>query len=213
MTTTNGSDRGIAKIERALISVSDKAGVIELGEALAERGIEILSTGGTATKLRGAGLAVVQVSDYTAFPECFDGRVKTLHPKIAGGILYDRDNPEHVVQAKELGISPIDLVVGGLYPFEETRAKRTASEDAINKEIDIGGPSMIRAAAKNRKHVTVMVCPDDYHEVIAEIKLYGGTLRATRERLAHRVFELTSTYDESIADWLRESMATAPGHA
>ncbi|MFH0939517.1 MAG: bifunctional phosphoribosylaminoimidazolecarboxamide formyltransferase/IMP cyclohydrolase [Planctomycetota bacterium] len=191
------------KITRALISVSDKTGVTELAKGLVALGIELVSTGGTAKTLREAGLKVKDVSEITNFPEIMDGRVKTLHPKVHGGLLFRRDVSSHVEQARQHEIQPIDMVVVNLYPFEETIIKPgLAVEDAI-EQIDIGGPAMIRSAAKNWEFVTVVVDPDDYADVLIEIKEnHGCTLRETRLDLAAKVFALTSRYDGAICGYL-----------
>jgi len=175
----------MAVIKRALISVSDKTGVVEFARELAGYGVEILSTGGTAKLLREQGLAVKDVSEFTGFPEMLDGRVKTLHPKVHGGLLGMRDNPEHLAKMSEHGIEPIDMVVVNLYPFEATVAREGCSlEDAI-ENIDIGGPTMLRSAAKNNRDVTVLVDAADYASVLAEMKAGGGAVsRATNFRLA-----------------------------
>ena len=193
------------KIKRALISVSDKTGVVEFAKALHERGVEILSTGGTAKKLSEAGVPVRSVDDYTGFPEMMDGRVKTLHPKVHGALLYIRDNPEHVRQKEEQGVEDIDMVVVNLYPFEATIAKPDVTlEDAI-ENIDIGGPTMLRSAAKNHAYVTVVVDPADYSRVIEEMKSSGGaTSQELRNELAYKVFSRTSAYDSKIAGYLEE---------
>jgi phosphoribosylaminoimidazolecarboxamide formyltransferase/IMP cyclohydrolase len=193
----------MAKIQRALISVSDKAGLVDFAKVLATFGVEMLSTGGTAKLLREAGLKVVQVSDYTGQPEILDGRVKTLHPKVHGGLLAIRDNAEHQKQLAAQGFGPIDMVVVNLYPFEATVAKPQSSfADAI-ENIDIGGPAMIRSAAKNHAFVTVVVDPADYEKVIAEMRAAGGAVsEATNRELAKKVFRLTSHYDGAIADYL-----------
>lgn len=188
-------------IKRALISVSDKSGLLELAQSLQDLGIEIISTGGTASLLEGAGLPVINVSDVTGFPECLDGRVKTLHPKIHGGILNIRDNPEHQAKIKELGITPIDLVIINLYPFKQTMLKTGVSQEECIENIDIGGPSMLRAAAKNHHDVTVLVDPADYAVVLDEIRQNGDTTLATRFRLARKVFEHSAAYDALIADY------------
>src|SRR5215813_13049559 len=153
-------------IGRALISVSDKTGIVDFATGLAGFGVEILSTGGTAAALKAAGLTVTDISKYTGFPEMMDGRLKTLHPKVHGGLLHLRDNAEHVAQAKEHGIEPIDLVVVNLYPFEETVAMPGVTLEEAIEQIDIGGPSMLRSAAKNYRSVTVVVDPCDYADVI-----------------------------------------------
>src|SRR2546428_2247220 len=193
----------MARVARALLSVSDKRGLVEFARGLADLGVELLSTGGTAKLLVDAGLRVTQVSDYTGFPEMLDGRVKTLHPKIHGGLLGRRDLPAHVAEMPAKGIEPIDLVAVNLYPFRETVARPgTTLEDAI-EQIDIGGPSMLRSAAKNHAHVTVVVDPDDYDPVLAELRASGGTVSvATNRRLAQKVFCATACYDGAIADYL-----------
>ena len=189
---------------RALISVSDKTGIVEFAQKLAGMGWEILSTGGTAKALREAGVDVIGVSDVTGFPECLDGRVKTLHPKIHGGILNIRDNEDHQKQIKELGITPIDLLVINLYPFKNTILKEgVAFEDCI-ENIDIGGPTMLRSAAKNFNDVTVVVDPEDYDVVLNELEKDGATSYDTRYRLALKVFETTAAYDTMISDFLRK---------
>src|SRR5690349_20251505 len=188
---------------RALVSVSDKRGVIEFARGLAELGFEILSTGGTAKLLADAGVPVRQVSDHTGFPEMLDGRVKTLHPKIHGGLLGRRDVPAHVAAMREHGIAPIDLVAVNLYPFRETVAKDGVTLEEAIEQIDIGGPSMLRSAAKNHADVTVIVDPDDYAPVLAELRA-GGVSAETRRRLAIKVFCATACYDGAIADWLSQ---------
>ena len=190
-------------IQRALLSVSDKTGLADFAKQLHEAGVELLSTGGTAKALRDAGLPVMDVSEFTGAPELFEGRVKTLHPKVHGGLLHKRDDKEHLAQAKEHGIPPIDLVVVNLYPFEETIAKDGVTlEDAI-ENIDIGGPSMLRSAAKNYASVTVVTDPADYERVIAEMKEHGGnTTIGFREQLAVKVFLRTSQYDAAISNFL-----------
>src|SRR5687767_10417273 len=190
------------KIQRALISVSDKAGLVEFARGLAELGVEIISTGGTAKLLAKQGVKVTEISDYTGFPEMMDGRVKTLHPKVHGGLLHVRDNPEHVRQAQEHGIQPIDLVVVNLYPFEDTVAKPGVTLEEAIEQIDIGGPSMLRSAAKNYRSVTVIVDPADYSEVLENLRTNdGATTLQLRERLAIKVFVTTSSYDGSIANF------------
>src|SRR5690242_18469197 len=169
----------IVSIRRALISVSDKTGLVPFARALAERGVEILSTGGSAKALREAGVAVTEVSEHTGFPEILDGRVKTLVPQIHGGILGRRDVPEHVAQMQAHGIAPIDLVVVNLYPFEATVASGAAEADCI-ENIDIGGPALIRAAAKNHDFVTVLTEPGQYEAVLDEIARLDGTTRELR---------------------------------
>ena len=189
----------MAKIQRALLSVSDKTGLIPFAQALASAGVELISTGGTAKALREAGLTVKDVSEHTGFPEMLDGRVKTLHPKIHGGLLFIRGNDSHEAAVKQHNISPIDLVVVNLYPFEATVAKPGVSlHDAI-ENIDIGGPSMLRSAAKNHDSVTVVVDPLDYAEVAQEISDSGSTTLELRQRLAATVYARTAAYDAAIA--------------
>src|SRR6058998_1154841 len=160
----------MSKLQRALLSVSDKTGLVAFAQILAGAGVELISTGGTARALREAGLKVQELSDYTGFPEMLDGRVKTLHPKVHGGLLYMRGNPEHEAQAAKHGIKPIDLVVVNLYPFEKTVAAPSVSLSEAIENIDIGGPSMLRSAAKNHASVTVVVDPADYLHVLRDIK-------------------------------------------
>jgi len=193
----------MAKITRALISVSDKSGIIELSQQLAGYGVELLSTGGTAKLLREAGLTVKDVSEFTGFPEMLDGRVKTLHPKVHGGLLGMRSNPEHVAKMKEHGIENIDMVIVNLYPFEATTAKEGCHlEDAI-ENIDIGGPTMLRSAAKNYPDVTVLVDSADYVQVLEEMKANGGAVSAkTNYALAVKVFQHTAAYDGAISNYL-----------
>ncbi len=192
----------MAKIERALISLTDKSGIEGFAKELADLGIEILSTGGTANKIREAGIEVMDVSAFTGFPEMLDGRVKTLHPKVHGGILNQRANETHRAQCEEHGLKNIDLIAVNLYAFEKTVADPNCTlADAI-ENIDIGGPTMLRASAKNFHDVTVIVDPADYPQVLEEIKQTGNTTLKTRFKLARKVFELTSTYDTAIAWWL-----------
>ena len=192
------------KIERALISLTDKAGIEGFATDLAELGVELLSTGGTAKKLRDAGLSVMDVSEFTGFPEMLDGRVKTLHPKVHGGILNQRANSDHQQQCVEHGLKNIDLIAVNLYAFEKTIADPNCSlADAI-ENIDIGGPTMLRAAAKNFHDVTVIVDPADYPQVVEEIKEFGNTTLKTRFKLMRKVFALTSVYDTAISSWLEK---------
>lgn len=192
----------MGKIERALISLTDKSGIEGFANELAQLGVEILSTGGTAKKIREAGIAVKDVSDFTGFPEMLDGRVKTLHPLVHGGILHQRANEDHIKQCKEHGIKPIDLIAVNLYAFEKTVADPNCSlADAI-ENIDIGGPTMLRSSAKNFHDVTVIVDPSDYPQVLKEIKETGNTTLKTRFRLAAKVFALTAKYDTVISAWL-----------
>jgi len=187
---------------RALISVSDKSGIVEFARALGEIGIAILSTGGTARLLEKEGVAVTEVSAYTGFPEMLDGRVKTLHPKIHGGLLARRGSPAHMASLRDAGIDPIDLVVVNLYPFQATVADPDCRfEDAI-ENIDIGGPSMLRAAAKNHADVAVVVDPSDYAQVLDELRAHGAVGDATRLALAKKVFAHTAAYDGAIANYL-----------
>ncbi len=190
-------------IRRALISVSDKTGVVELARALTERGVEVLSTGGTAKALHAAGVAVTDVSSFTGFPEMLDGRVKTLHPKVHGGLLYLRGNPEHEAAAKAHGLQPIDMVVVNLYPFEATVARSGATLDEAIENIDIGGPAMLRSAAKNHRFVTVVTDPADYPRVLESLEQNGGdTDEALRRELAQKVYARTAQYDAAIATYL-----------
>ncbi len=193
------------KITRALISVSDKTGLVEFARELAAMGVEIISTGGTAKLLQKEKVSVIEISEYTGFPEMMDGRVKTLHPKVHGGLLHLRDNAEHVAQAKEHGIKPIDLVVVNLYPFEATVAKSGVTLEEAIEQIDIGGPSMLRSAAKNYRSVTVVTDPADYAEIIETMKANDGeTTLQLRERLGIKVFVTTSKYDGAIANFLNK---------
>ncbi len=188
-------------IRRALLSVSDKAGLVELGQALAQRGVELVSTGGTAKALRDAGLSVMDISDLTGFPEMMDGRVKTLHPKVHGGLLAVRDNPEHAAAMAEHEIGAIDLVVVNLYPFEATVAKG-AARDEIIENIDIGGPSMVRSAAKNHAFVTILTDPADYPGLLAELEATdGATTYDFRRLMAARAYAATAAYDSMISQW------------
>jgi phosphoribosylaminoimidazolecarboxamide formyltransferase/IMP cyclohydrolase len=189
------------KISRALLSVSDKSGLAELGQALARHGVELVSTGGTAKALREAGLEVRDISDLTGFPEMMDGRVKTLHPKVHGGLLGVRDNPEHAAAMAEHGIGAIDLVVVNLYPFAQTVARGAGREEVI-ENIDIGGPSMVRSSAKNHDYVAIVTDPADYAELIAALDANGGmTSLDLRKRLAAKAFAATAAYDAAIASW------------
>ena len=189
-------------IKRALISVSDKNGIKELGLELHQLGIDIISTGGTAKILAGHGIPVKEVSELTGFPECLDGRVKTLHPSIHGGLLARRAMPEHMQTLEEQKIDTIDLVIINLYPFKETMLKKDASFQDVVEQIDIGGPAMLRSAAKNHEDVTVVVDPEDYEKILTEIKETGNTRLNTRKKLAAKVFQLTSHYDTLIAGYL-----------
>ncbi len=191
------------KVRRALFSLTDKAGAVELARGLANQGVEIISTGGTAKHLRAAGLEVRSVSDLTGFPEIMDGRVKTLHPAIHGGLLAVRQNPDHLRQAEREGILLIDLVAVNLYAFSETAAREGVSMADAMESVDIGGPAMIRAAAKNHSSLTVLTDPNDYAAILDEMKKHGGCVTpATRERLAAKAFALTSSYDAAIRSFL-----------
>ena len=190
----------IVPIRRALISLSDKAGLHDLAASLTKAGVELVSTGGTGTKLRELGYEVRDISDLTGFPEMMDGRVKTLHPKVHGGLLAVRDNEQHVASMEEHGIGAIDLVVVNLYPFEQT-VMRGAPRDEIIENIDIGGPSMVRSAAKNHEFVAIVTDPADYAELAGQIEASGGTTLAFRRKLAAKAYARTAAYDSMIANW------------
>ena len=192
----------MGKIRRAIVSVSDKSGVVSFAKELAQMGVEILSTGGTAKTLREQGVPVKDISEYTGFPEMLDGRVKTLHPKVHGGLLGQRSKKEHVSKMNEHGILPIDLVAVNLYPFEATIAKENCSLEEAIENIDIGGPTMIRSAAKNFPDVTVVVDPLDYGAVLAELKEKGEVSLETNFKLAKKVFQHTARYDGAISNYL-----------
>src|ERR1700757_2628738 len=197
----------LRRVSRALISVSDKSGVVEFARALAAEGIELISTGGTRKALAGAGVAVLEVSEVTGFPEMMDGRVKTLHPKIHGGLLAIRDNADHAAAMRTHGIAPIDLLVASLYPFEATVAKGADFETCI-ENIDIGGPAMIRAAAKNHAEVAVVVDPPDYAAVLAELRQHGSaTTLALRRKLAAKAYARTGVYDAAISNWFADQLS------
>ncbi|MCU4137376.1 MAG: AICAR transformylase/IMP cyclohydrolase PurH [Thermodesulfobacteria bacterium] len=188
------------KIERALISVTDKTGIVEFAKELELLGIEIISTGGTARVLREGGVKVIDISELTGFPEILEGRVKTLHPKVHGGILFKREKEDHIETIRKHNIKPIDLIVVNLYAFEKVVEKGTDLDTAI-ENIDIGGPTLIRAGAKNFKYVTVVIDPNDYSKILEEIKKYGNTTLQTRFELAKKVFKLTSSYDQIIYNY------------
>ncbi|HLB33520.1 MAG: bifunctional phosphoribosylaminoimidazolecarboxamide formyltransferase/IMP cyclohydrolase [Verrucomicrobia bacterium RIFCSPHIGHO2_12_FULL_41_10] len=191
------------QIKRALLSVSNKSGLIDFARGLIEQGVELISTGGTAKALAAEGIPVCEISDFTGFPEMMDGRVKTLHPKIHGGLLYRRDNPEHLAQAKAHDILPIDLVCVNLYPFAETIAKKETTLEQAIEQIDIGGPSMIRSASKNYHAVTVVVDPDDYPRILDAMSAgNGSTTPELRARLAVKAFSTTAAYDHAISAYL-----------
>ena len=193
----------MSKIKRAIISVTDKKGIVDFAKSLSRFDVEILSTGGTAKALRQGGISVTDISEYTGFPEMMDGRVKTLHPKVHGGLLGLRDNPEHVRMMEKYGIKGIDMVVVNLYQFEKTVAKEGVTLEEAIENIDIGGPSMLRSSAKNFKDVTVIVDPVDYDRVLKEMEGSGGeTTLKTRFRLARKVFRLTHEYDRAISQYL-----------
>ncbi len=198
----------LRRIGRALISVSDKTGLIDFARALSGHGIELISTGGTAKAIADAWLKVRDVSDLTGFPEMMDGRVKTLHPKVHGGLLAIRDDARHASAMREHGIAPIDLLVVNLYPFEATVAKGAAYDDCI-ENIDIGGPAMIRAAAKNHNDVAVVVEADDYARVLDELKAHGGTTLALRKSLAQKAYARTAAYDAAISNWFAGELGDA----
>ena len=195
-------------MKKVLLSVSDKTGILELAKNLAELGFLIISTGGTFKHLKENNISVIPVEEVTGFSECLDGRVKTLHPNIHGGILAKRDNSEHINQLKNLNIDTIDIVVCNLYPFKETISKLNATFEEAIENIDIGGPSMIRAAAKNYKFVSVLTCFSDYERVINEIKLYGDTLQETKLYLGTKAFSHTAHYDAVISNYLRKITET-----
>ncbi|MCG8482421.1 MAG: bifunctional phosphoribosylaminoimidazolecarboxamide formyltransferase/IMP cyclohydrolase, partial [Clostridia bacterium] len=193
-------------IKRALISVSDKTGVVEFSKALESMGVEIISTGGTAKLLKESGIKVTGISEVTGFPECLDGRVKTLHPSVHGGILAMRDKKEHMDQLDELNIGTIDLVAINLYPFKATIMKSDVTlEDAI-ENIDIGGPTMLRSAAKNHRDVSVICDPNDYEQIIEELNAAKDVSKETKYKLALKVFQHTAGYDAMIADYLRKQI-------
>src|ERR1700757_5297011 len=197
------------KITRALISVSDKAGIAKFARTLEKQGVDIISTGGTAELLRKEKIPVREISSFTSFPEVLEGRVKTLHPRVHGGLLYKRDDPKHVAEAKECGFQPIDLVVVNLYPFEQTIAKPDVTLAEAIEQIDIGGPSMIRSAAKNYQSVTVVVDPADYDAVLENMRdNKGKTTLKLRERLAIKAFARTADYDRTISSFLNKEQTT-----
>src|SRR5574337_525869 len=191
------------KVQRAILSVTDKTGLADFARKLSGLGVELISTGGTAKLLRDSGVAVKDVSELTGFPEMLDGRVKTLHPKVHGGILHRREDPKHRSAVAEHGIQPIDMVVVNLYAFEKTAAKPGVGFDELIENIDIGGPSMIRSAAKNFRDVAVVTSPADYPVILEELRAQGGELSlATKWRLAQKAFALTASYDSAIASTL-----------
>jgi phosphoribosylaminoimidazolecarboxamide formyltransferase/IMP cyclohydrolase len=199
------------KVRRALLSVSDKRGVVDFAKGLQELGVELVSTGGTASALEEAGIPVRSITDYTGFPEIMDGRVKTLHPKLYAGLLAVREHPEHARALEEHEIEPVDLVCVNLYPFERTAAKRGVPDAEVIENIDIGGPTMIRAAAKNHAYAAVVVSPESYDAVLEEMRMSEGALAPqTREALAAEAFAYTARYDTSIARWFAERTEDFP---
>ena len=191
------------KIRRAILSVTDKSGLVSFARKLQEFGVEILSTGGTARQLREAGLSVVDIAEFTGFPEMLDGRVKTLHPKVHAGILAQRDNAEHMKTMASNHLKVIDMVVVNLYAFEKTVAREDCTLEEAIENIDIGGPTMLRAAAKNYRDVTVVVDPGDYDSIVEEMRANAGALKVeTRFSLAKKVFRLTHEYDGAITGYL-----------
>ena len=195
------------KIKRALLSVSDKTGIVELGKFLSNKGVEIISTGGTMKELREAGVPVTYVSDVTGFPEIMDGRVKTLNPKIHGAILAVRSNPEHMQALAEHNITPIDLVVVNLYPFRETISKPGVTEAEAIENIDIGGPAMVRASAKNFKDVVIVTYPRRYAQLMEMLDKDGDIDQRTRKELAFEAFSHTAEYDTMISEYLKKQLA------
>ena len=189
--------------KRAFLSVSDKTGIVAFARALHELGFEVVSTGGTEREIRNSGVPVTNVSDITGFPECLDGRVKTLHPMVHAGILAMRENPDHMKQIKELGVTLIDVVCVNLYPFKQTMLKENVSFEECIENIDIGGPSMLRAAAKNHRDVAVVVDANDYDTVIGEIRQFGSVTMQTKRMLCYKVFSHTAAYDAMIAHYLQ----------
>src|SRR4051794_34181843 len=202
---------GAVRIRRALLSVSDKRGIVEFAQGLSDLGVELVSTGGTASALGDAGLTVRAIDDFTGFPEIMDGRVKTLHPRLYAGLLAVRDNQEHMDAAAEHDIEFVDLVVVNLYPFERTAARRGVDDAEVIENIDIGGPTMIRAAAKKHAFTAVVVSPESYDAVLEELRATSGVLSmATRESLAAEAFALTARYDTAIARWFAEKAEDFP---
>ena len=202
----------MGKVRRAIISVSDKSGIASFAKELSQLGVEILSTGGTAKALREQGIPVIDISEYTGFPEMLEGRVKTLHPKVHGGLLGMRSKPEHVKKMKEHGILPIDLVAVNLYPFEATVAKEDCSLEEAIENIDIGGPTMLRSSAKNYPDVTVLVDPVDYGPVLTELKEKGEVSIETNFRLSRKVFQHTARYDGAISNYLGQMEGGKKAH-
>ncbi|CAN0340104.1 unnamed protein product, partial [Phaeothamnion confervicola] len=209
LTALDGLEADHVKVTRALISVSDKEGLIGLARFLSEQGVELLSTGGSAKAMRAAGLQVKDVSDYTGFPEMMDGRVKTLHPKVHGGIMHVRGNKAHEEAMKSEGIEAIDMVVLNLYPFEATVAAGNGFATCI-ENIDIGGPSMLRSSAKNHKYVTIVTSPEQYPRVMQEMAANAGaTSLDLRKSFAARAFATSAAYDSAIASWFANELGSA----
>src|SRR2546421_3035516 len=203
---------GAVRVRRALLSVSDKRGLVDFARGLSELGVEIVSTGGTAQELADAGIETRPIDDYTGFPEMLDGRVKTLNPRIYAGLLAVRSNPEHVATLGEQEIEPIDLVCVNLYPFERTAARRGVSDEEVIENIDVGGPTLIRAAAKNHAFAAVVARPESYDAVLDELRMTDGRLsEQTREALAMDAFGYTARYDAAIARWFAEREDDFPG--
>lgn len=207
LTAVEGSQVDIVPVRRALVSVSDKTGIVEFCTFLNSKGVELLSTGGTAKKLRESGLDVQDVSDYTGAAECLDGRVKTLHPKVHGGLLAVRGNEQHEKQMEEQGMKPIDMTILNLYPFEATVAKGSGFEQCI-ENIDIGGPSMLRSTAKNHAFTAIVTSPEQYAKIQVEIETKGGTSLALRKGLAAQAFALSAAYDSTISSWFANQLSS-----
>src|SRR3954465_13546301 len=196
---------GAVRVRRALLTVSDKRGLVDFARGLKELGVEIVSTGGTARQLQREGIEIRPIDDYTGFPEILDGRVKTLNPRIYAGLLAVRSNPDHVATLEQQGIEPIDLVCVNLYPFERTAAGRGVSDEEVIENIDIGGPTLIRAAAKNHAFAAVVARPESYDAVLEELRMTDGRLsEEPREALAMEAFSYTARYDAAIARWFAE---------
>src|SRR5918911_3269777 len=196
---------GAVRVRRALLTVSDKRGLVDFARGLTELGVELVSTGGTARELADAGIETRAIDDYTGFPEILDGRVKTLNPRIYAGLLAVRSKPEHVTTLGEQDIEPIDLVCVNLYPFERTASRRGVPTEEVVENIDIGGPTLIRAAAKNHPFAAVVTSPESYDAVLEELRMSGGLLsEQTREALAMEAFAYTARYDAAIARWFSE---------
>eukprot|EP00339_Tiarina_fusa_P026177 CAMPEP_0117051050 /NCGR_PEP_ID=MMETSP0472-20121206/35250_1 /TAXON_ID=693140 ORGANISM="Tiarina fusus, Strain LIS" /NCGR_SAMPLE_ID=MMETSP0472 /ASSEMBLY_ACC=CAM_ASM_000603 /LENGTH=613 /DNA_ID=CAMNT_0004765071 /DNA_START=95 /DNA_END=1936 /DNA_ORIENTATION=- len=207
LSAVQGSQVDVVPVRRALVSVSDKAGIVDFCAFLSSKGVELLSTGGTAKALRGAGLTVIDVSDYTGADECLDGRVKTLHPKVHGGLLAVRGNEIHEKQMEEQGMKPIDMTILNLYPFEATVQKGAGFEQCI-ENIDIGGPSMLRSTAKNHAFTAIVTSPSQYGKIQEEIESKGGTTLGLRKQLAAQAFALSAAYDSAISSWFAGQLAT-----